>query len=106
MAKSGGNEAKGNRPEQLGTNRNDHPPFLVFYSVTFKEARYENDAQESRSRRRSCRHDAAPAMAQGVGVYVGPFGLGVGVHHYHQHRVCSVDYYGYEHCWWTRGYGY
>ncbi len=49
---------------------------------------------------------AAPAMAQGVGVYVGPFGLGVGVHHYHQHRVCSVDYYGYEHCWWTRGYGY
>jgi hypothetical protein len=43
----------------------------------------------------------APAMAQ-VGVYVGPFGLGVGVHPYHHHRVCSVDYYGYEHCWWER----
>ena len=45
---------------------------------------------------------AAPAMAQGVGVYVGPFGLGVGVHHPYHHRVCNVDYYGYEHCWWAR----
>lgn len=43
---------------------------------------------------------AAPAAAQGVGVYVGPFGLGVGVHPYHHHRVCRIDYYGYEHCWW------
>jgi hypothetical protein len=44
---------------------------------------------------------ALPAAAQGVGVYVGPFGLGVGVHHhYYHHRVCTVDYDGYEHCWW------
>ena len=44
---------------------------------------------------------AVPAAAQ-VGVYVGPFGAGIGVyhHHYYHHRVCNVDYYGYEHCWW------
>lgn len=48
---------------------------------------------------------AAPAAAQ-VGVYLGPFGAGVGVyhHHYRSHRVCRMDYYGYEHCWWVRDY--
>lgn len=45
---------------------------------------------------------AVPAAAQ-VGVYLGPFGAGVDVyprHHYYHHRVCQIDYYGYEHCWW------
>ena len=44
---------------------------------------------------------AVPAAAQ-VGVYVGPFGAGIGVyhHHYYHHRVCGVDAYGYERCWW------
>lgn len=46
---------------------------------------------------------AAPAMAQGAGIYIGPFGLGVGTYPaYHHHRVCNVDYYGYEHCYWVR----
>ncbi|HWF65308.1 MAG TPA: hypothetical protein VN685_11900 [Rhizomicrobium sp.] len=47
---------------------------------------------------------AAPAAAQ-VGVYLGPFGAGIGVYHhphYYGHRVCRMDYYGYEHCWWQR----
>lgn len=44
---------------------------------------------------------AAPAAAQ-VGVHVGPFGFGFGVHPHH--RVCRMDYYGYEHCWWVRDY--
>lgn len=44
----------------------------------------------------------APAAAQ-VGVYIGPNGAGVRVYHPHRHwrrRVCRMDYYGYEHCWW------
>ena len=51
---------------------------------------------------------AAPAAAQ-VGVYLGPFGAGIGVyppHYYHHHRICRIDYYGYEHCWWVRDYDY
>ena len=48
---------------------------------------------------------AVPAAAQ-VGVHVGPLGFGFGVHphHYYQHRVCRMDYYGYEHCWWVSDY--
>ena len=47
---------------------------------------------------------AVPAAAQ-VGVYLGPFGAGVGVYHrphYYSHRICRVDYYGYERCYWVR----
>jgi len=46
----------------------------------------------------------APAAAQ-VGVYLGPFGAGIGIYPDHRpyyHRVCDIDYYGYEHCWWER----
>lgn len=46
---------------------------------------------------------AAPAAAQ-VGVRVGPLGFGFHVHHPYHHRVCRMDYYGYEHCWWVRDY--
>ena len=49
---------------------------------------------------------ALPAAAQ-VGVHVGPLGFGFGVApHYYSHRVCRMDYYGNERCWWVRDDGY
>jgi len=37
------------------------------------------------------------ASALGVGIHVGPVGVGVGFHH---HRICRFDRFGYRHCWW------
>ena len=37
------------------------------------------------------------ASAAGIGIHVGPIGVGVGVHH---HRVCHSDRFGYRHCFW------
>jgi hypothetical protein len=37
------------------------------------------------------------ASAAGIGIHVGPLGVGVGVHH---HRVCHWDRFGYRHCFW------
>ena len=48
---------------------------------------------------------AVPAAAQ-VGVHVGPLGFGFGVRHPYAHRVCRMDYYGYERCFWVRDYDY
>lgn len=36
------------------------------------------------------------ASADGIGIHVGPIGVGIGVHH---HRVCDWDH-GYRHCFW------
>jgi hypothetical protein len=36
------------------------------------------------------------ALADGIGIHVGPIGVGVGVHH---HRVCSWHH-GYRRCFW------
>jgi hypothetical protein len=37
------------------------------------------------------------ASADGIGIHVGPVGVGIGVHH---HRVCRMDRDGYRRCVW------
>ena len=37
------------------------------------------------------------ASADGIGIHVGPVGVGIGVHH---HRVCHYGRDGYRHCFY------
>ena len=37
------------------------------------------------------------ASADGIGIHVGPVGVGIGVHH---HRVCHFSRDGYRHCYY------